>query len=284
MIRAWHITSKQAEQIEFPEKSSLDSITRQLPEGFYSTFRTYAQGSRVIGLNAHLRRLYQPVKSPDVDQAILREQLTLLLKNYQHEARVRMMMTKQGQLYVAIEPLKQLPREIYEMGVRVETIEMSRESPRLKSTAFISASQDERKHIAREGMFEALMVKNGKILEGMTSNFFYIKEVPRPERSEERSFSALRVLCTARRDVLLGVTRRTVIRVARGMGLDLKYQPLRRDQLEIAREAFLTSSSRGIVPVIQIDRVTVGEGRVGGITRQLSAAYEAYVLEKAEEI
>jgi branched-subunit amino acid aminotransferase/4-amino-4-deoxychorismate lyase len=59
---------------------------------------------------------------------------------------------------------------------------------------------------------------------------------------------------------------------------------LRRDQLEIAREAFLTSSSRGIVPVIQIDRVTVGEGRVGGITRQLSAAYEAYVLEKAEEI
>jgi branched-chain amino acid aminotransferase len=234
-------------------------------------------------LKAHLRRLYQPVKSPDVDEAILRGHLANLLKNYPkgHEARVRVMMSKQGRLYAAIEPLKQLPREVYENGVRVETVEMSRESPRLKSTAFISASQDERKHIAREGIFEALMVRNGKILEGMTSNFFYLHSASAPQ---ENAGTSQRVLCTAQRDILLGVTRRTVIRVARGTGLNVKYQPLKRDQLEMAREAFLTSSSRGIVPIVQIDQVTVGQGRPGRITRQLSAAYEAYVLEEAEEI
>jgi branched-subunit amino acid aminotransferase/4-amino-4-deoxychorismate lyase len=49
-------------------------------------------------------------------------------------------------------------------------------------------------------------------------------------------------------------------------------------------EAFLTSSSRGIVPIVQIDGVTVGQGRPGPITKQLSAAYEAYVVKKAENI
>jgi branched-chain amino acid aminotransferase len=312
MIQAWRITTKQMEHITFSDHSSLDAITRQLPDGFYSTFRTYGQGTRVIGLKAHLQRLYQPVKWPKVSELTLREQLALLLKKYPHEARARVLMTKEGQLYVAIEPLKPLPREVYENGVRVKTIEMSRESPRLKSTAFISASQDERKHIARAGIFEALMVKNGRILEGMTSNFFYII---RPERTlseakgqskggpqesvrfdydlDKRSVSAQReVLCTAQRDVLLGVTRRTVIRVARGCGLEVRYQPLKRDQIEVAREAFLTSSSRGIVPVVQIDEVTVGEGRrraepveaVGTWTKTLSLAYQAYVEERSEAI
>ena len=44
----------------------------------------------------------------------------------------------------------------------------------LKSTAFIGVSDAERKHIAQEGIFEALLVKDGEILEGMTSNFFYV--------------------------------------------------------------------------------------------------------------
>jgi branched-subunit amino acid aminotransferase/4-amino-4-deoxychorismate lyase len=80
------------------------------------------------------------------------------------------------------------------------------------------------------------------------------------------------------------VTRRTVIRAARGEGVDVRYKPLKLDQLPHVSEAFITSSSRGIVPVVQIDQMQVGEGSVGALTKQLSAAYEAYVLEKAEKI
>jgi branched-chain amino acid aminotransferase len=184
------------------------------------------------------------------------------------------MMTKQGQVFVAIEPLKQLPREVYEKGVRVETTEIQRESPRLKSTAFISASDSQRKHLAQVGIFEALLVKDGKILEGMTSNFFYVV----------RRDGIPPHVCTAREDILLGVTRKTVIDIARGRGLEVKLQPLKREQLAAVSEAFITSSSRGLVPVIQIDDVTIGQGRPGPITKQLSAAYETYVIEKAEKI
>lgn len=268
-IQTWQVTSNRPVQIELPHCASLDAVTRHLPDGYYSTFRTYGNGTRVIGLKSHLQRLFQPVQSPDANEGKLREQLGIFLQAYPNEARVRVIMTKQGQLYVSIEPLKKPAPQVYEHGVRVETTELERNSPRLKSTAFITASEDRRRHIAQAGIFEALLVKNGKILEGMTSNFFYIKND---------------ILHTAQRDILLGVTRRAVIRAARGIGLGVEYRPLKRDQLEIAREAFITSSSRGIVPVIQIDRVRVGEGRVGAITRQLSAAYEAYVLEKAETI
>jgi len=299
MIQTWHITPTQNIEPDLAAPS-LDAITRQLPDGYYSTFRTFDGCTRVLGLTAHLRRLYEPVSAPEVSVSHLRRQLLTLLEPYRPaEARVRVMMTKQGQVYISLEPLKRLPPDVYEKGVRVETTEMYRESPRLKSTAFIGASETERKHIAQEGIFEALMVKNGKILEGMTSNFFYLKYL-RAERNEERSSRRMQskrapgkttgtsqregILCTAQRDILLGITRKTVIDVALGRGLDVQYQPLQRDQLPAVAEAFITSSSRGIVPVIQIDEATIGQGRPGLITQQLMAAYEAYVLEKAEKI
>jgi len=125
-----------------------------------------------------------------------------------------------------------------------------------------------------------LLVKDEKILEGMTSNFFYIL---RTERSGAHSKRGV-FLCTAAEEILLGVTRQTVIDAARGRGLEVKSQPLKRDQVAAVDEAFITSSSRGIVPVIQIDDVSVGQGSPGPITKELIAAYDAYVMEQAERI
>jgi branched-chain amino acid aminotransferase len=273
MIQTWRITPQENVKLE-STVSSLDEITRGLPDGYYSTFRTFDGCTRVLGLAAHLRRLYEPVSSPEASASFLRRELRALLEQYRpDEARVRAIMTKQGQVYVAIEPLKLLPRDIYEKGARVETIELHREHPRLKSTTFIGRSDAERKHIAQEGIFEALLVKNGKILEGMTSNFFYVRQI-----------GNLSYIGTARDDILLGVTRKMVIEVARGRGLDVKYQSLKRDQISAVDEAFITSSSRGIVPVVKIDDVTIGQGKPGPITKQLIGAYETYVIEKAERI
>ena len=269
MIQAWHVTSTQNIKLQL-DASSLDEVTRQLPDGYYSTFRTFDGCTRVLRLTAHLQRLYEPVAAPEVSASFLRRQLLTLLEPYRpDEARTRAIMTKQGQAYTAIEPLKPLPREIYERGVRVETTELQREHPRLKSTSFIGRSDSERKHIAHEGIFEALLIKKGKILEGMTSNFFYVKD---------------NILYTAQDDILLGVTRKTAIDVGRGRGVDVRYKPLKRDQLADIDEAFITSSSRGIVPVIKIDDVTIGQGRPGPITIDLMSAYQAYVIEKAEKI
>jgi branched-chain amino acid aminotransferase len=202
--------------------------------------------------------------------------------------------TKQRQVYVAIEPLKLLPPDVYEKGVRVETTSIQRINPREKSTAFISASNEERNHIAQARIFEALLVKDGKILEGMTSNFFYVLRAPENHRDySERSERSVRAqskrtqretLYTAQKNILLGVTRTMVIRTARGRGVEVRYRALKLSQLRAVKEAFITSSSRGIVPVIQIDAVRVGQGRIGRVTKELMAAYAEYVNRRAEKI
>jgi branched-subunit amino acid aminotransferase/4-amino-4-deoxychorismate lyase len=272
VIQTWHVKRTQSIQLDL-EGLSLDAVTRQLPEGYYSTFRTYHGGRRVLGLTGHMRRLFDPVSDSEIDAGTLRRRLRALLEShYPGEARVRAVMTSAGNAYLAIEPLQPLPKEVYEKGVRVETSALRREHPRLKSTAFIGSSDAERQYIARQGIFEALLIRDGRILEGMTSNFFYVQSARE------------KVLGTAREDILPGVTRETVIEIARGRGLEVKYEPLKPNQIEMASEAFITSSSRGIVPVIQIDHVTVGEGRPGPVTNELMAAYEEYVLIHSEEI
>jgi branched-chain amino acid aminotransferase len=273
-VKVWEISPERgAVVLSLPDMSSLDAITRQLPQGIYTTFRTYAGGKRVLGLRAHLRRLYQTAADQQTNLAIpareLRQKLASILQDGPYEARVRLVRTEQGQFFLALEPLKALPPEVTSRGVKVVTTGIERRSPRLKSTAFISASQSARSKITGSDLFEALLVRDGFILEGMTSNFFYVKEGK---------------LGTARRDILLGVTRQTVIRVARGRGVEIFYKPLHLDQVPSVDEAFLTSSSRGIVPIIRIDDVPVGEGRPGPITKGLLKAYNEYVLRVAERI
>jgi branched-chain amino acid aminotransferase len=272
--KVWELSSERgALELSLPDMSSLDALTRQLPQGYYSTFRTYDSGKRVLGLRAHLQRLYQPTAlqqtNPAVPVAMLRRILAETLKAHHGDARVRLMMSLDGRVFMALEPLKIIPSEVYARGVKVITSEVERQSPRLKSTAFISASEGLRAQIAGSGTFEALLVRNGFILEGMTSNFFYIKDG---------------VLGTARRDILLGVTRRTVLRVARGSGLSIVYRSMKQEQVPALTEAFLTSSSRGIVPIVQINNMTVGKGIPGPITKELMDGYTSYVMRHTEKI
>ena len=217
--------------------------------------------------------LYKPAELQQIEPALpadlFRHHLAEILGEYPDEARVRVILTNAGKIYVALSHLKPFPAEIYSRGVKVVTTDMQRQNPRLKSTAFITTSESTRTQIAGSDIFEALLVRSEFILEGITSNFFYVKDGK---------------LGTARDDVLLGVTRGTVLRVARGSGLDIIYRPLMREQVLAISEAFLTSSSRGIVPIVQIDDVTVGKGRPGSVTKVLTDAYAEYVMLHAEVI
>jgi branched-subunit amino acid aminotransferase/4-amino-4-deoxychorismate lyase len=131
------------------------------------------------------------------------------------------------------------------------------------------------------------------ILEGMTSNFFYVLRTPEKLRDHTEDVSPAlaaesapggAILGTARDEILLGVTREMVIELARGRGVELSYQPLPLDEVTAIDEAFLTSSSRGIVPVVRIDDVTIGQGSPGPITQQLRGDYETHVIERSEII
>ncbi|MFO7585747.1 MAG: aminotransferase class IV [Anaerolineales bacterium] len=253
--------------------ASLDQASRQLPQGLYTTFRTYADGTKALGLQAHLERLYRPAAvqnvRPDVSEGELRRFLAETCSAMGAESRLRLTLgvsDQAGTVFVTIQPFTPLSPETYRRGVKVVSVETTRRSPRLKSTAFIQSSADLRQRVKND-IFEVLLCRNGKVLEGMTSNFYVIQAGK---------------LVTSRNGILLGVTRRAVIRLARGQGLDVEYRAPALD--EPFDESFLTSSSRGVVPIIAIDGRPVGEGRVGVWTKALLAAYEAYVIMKAERI
>lgn len=276
-IRVWELTSGRANELRLPDLSSLDAVTRQLPDGFYSTFRTYGEGRRVVGLRAHLARLYEPASQfglqPACNERGLRQAMDALLVDYRpQEARIRVALdAASGRVFLAIQPLALLPAEVYEHGVRVVILyDKSRKTPTLKTTSFISESQAERAALAERSAFEGLLTRGDHILEGMTSNFFYVRNG---------------VLGTAGRGVLRGVTRAEILRLARQqLRLPISYRALRVDEIPTIREAFISSSSRGIVPVAQVDEARIGSGKVGQVTGSLMRAYEQEVWRRAETI
>lgn len=269
----YQLSRSTVQQLNF-DLADFDSITMQLPSGLYTTFRTYADRGRVIGLRAHLDRLYLPAKALEMNMVLnqgqLRKILADLLKSLApHEARLRLILDtseEPGKIYLLLQELQALPHEVYRDGVRVDISGASRENPALKQTAFISESSSQRKRLGGE-IFEILLAHNGRILEGMTSNFFYIRDGE---------------LGTAGRGVLSGVTRGAVLTIARQAGIRVRYKALPLREIPEIDEAFITSSSRGVVPVVQIADQLVRNGKVGKTTKRLMKLYEQQISDIAE--
>ncbi len=277
-IKAFRLHQNQLIPLNTPA-SSLDLFTASLADGFYTTFSSLAAGTKVLGLKSHLQRLYQPAEKmnlkPSADEKTLREKIAKLThENLPNESRIRLILTKNtGDIYIAIQPFEPLPPSIYQHGAHVTTSQITRHDPRIKGTNFITQSQAQRK-LLNQDVFEILLTKHGKIYEGMTSNFYAIKY------GEKRSSRPL--LITAQRGILLGVTRKAVLKLAREAGLSIQYRaPLIRESYD---EAFLTSSSRGVVPIVSIDDKPVGQGKVGEWTKKLIRAYQEYIRKKSEYI
>ena len=106
---------------------------------------------------------------------------------------------------------------------------------------------------------------SGYVTEGTTSNAWIVTPDGR--------------LLTRHADdaILNGITRRTILRLAGTQGLAFEEARFSVDQVKAAREAFLTSSSSLVLPVVRIDDVEIGDGRPGPFTRRLQESYERYI-------
>lgn len=285
-IHGYQLTSQGSRPLNV-SASSLDELTSHLSDGFYTTFSTLSGGTRVLGLRAHLDRLYLPAHDlrlqPAVSEEILRQHIAEIVKeNLPHESRVRLILTKDtGEIFIGTQTFRSLPEAIYRDGVHVISADLARHDPRIKGTDFIFQSAAQRKMISGD-VFEILLTHSGKIFEGMTSNFYAVKYPAMTGQQAKRSQSRDIKLVTAQKGILLGVTRGIVLKLARGQGLSIDYRsPLLDEKFD---EAFLTSSSRGVVPIVQIDGRPVGQGKPGAWTKTLSSAYQAYVEKRSESI
>lgn len=111
------------------------------------------------------------------------------------------------------------------------------------------------------GYDEAIMLDyQGMVSEGSGENIFLVKD---------------EVLYTppVSSSLLGGITRDSIMEIARDMGLEVREETLPREMLYIADEVFLTGTAAELTPIRSIDKITVGEGKRGEITKKLQETF-----------
>ncbi len=271
-VCAFHLTSDGLSPVEVAGKN-LDEVSQHLPEGTYTTLRTFDR-DRFLRLHAHLDRLEESArvlgKTLKLDRGRLGQALAdVLARAGFPESRLRITVPLNAEespdVYITIEPFKGIDPRVYETGVRTVTMLIARASPRAKVTGFIVPSRTLKAGLPH-GIYEVLMMTgDGQILEGFTSNFFAFVEGR---------------LITAEEGVLEGITRSIVLELAEAL-FPVERRAPRLAEVPEFDEAFITSSSRGVLPVVAINEQAIGDGRPGPLTRRLGRRYDEYVRQEA---
>src|SRR6516164_5286442 len=162
-----------------------------------------------------------------------------------------------------------LGAEAREKGVRANVSSFTRHHPNVMMTkAKISGNYPNsvlaKTESVRLGFDEAIMLDSqGMVAECTGENIFLVKDGV--------------LLTPPDATVLEGLTRDSIIQLARGMGHEVIKQPVSRDALYGADEVFVCGTAAEVVALREIDFRTIGSGRMGPVTRKLQAAYLAAV-------
>ncbi|WP_210878149.1 D-amino-acid transaminase [Roseovarius autotrophicus] len=112
----------------------------------------------------------------------------------------------------------------------------------------------------KAGADDAWMIEDGHVTEGTSNNAYIVKG----DRIITRQLS---------NDILHGITRAAVLRFAREAQMQVEERPFTIDEAKVADEAFLTSASAFVMPVVEIDGVTLGQGSPGPVATRLREIY-----------
>lgn len=119
---------------------------------------------------------------------------------------------------------------------------------------------------AEAGAYEAWQVSaEGLITEGTSSNAWVVTEAGEV------------VTRAPNTEILNGITRLTILEIIGRQGLTLVERPFSVEEAKRSREAFTTSATSFVTPVVQIDDTTIGEGKPGKLTRALLDGYWEYI-------
>lgn len=162
-----------------------------------------------------------------------------------------------------------------EKGIRVKTSSYARHHvnvtmPRAKLSGTYPNSILANLEVTRQGYDEALLLDTqGFIAEGAGENLFVIKDgiIYEPEIAS----------------ALTGITRDSVIQIARELGFEVQSRRMTRDDVYVADEAFFSGTAAEITPIRELDDRMIGNGKRGPITAQIQARFFDIVGGRAPE-
>ncbi len=158
-----------------------------------------------------------------------------------------------------------LGKEALENGIRVKTSSFTRHHvnvhmSKAKANANYLNSILAHQEAAQDGYDEALLLDvDGFVAEGSGENIFLVKKgkIYTPDLTS----------------ALDGITRDTLIHLAKESGIEVIEKHITRDEVYTADEAFFTGTAAEVTPIAELDRRTVGGGRRGPITEKLQSLY-----------
>ncbi|MFP4176930.1 MAG: branched-chain-amino-acid transaminase [Planctomycetota bacterium] len=250
-------------------------------DGVFEGIRAY--GGQVFRCEEHVQRLYDSAKAIALDIPMPPEQMREAIEktldiNELSDAYIRVVVTRgvgtlgldptkcdNPQVIIITDEISLYPPEFYEKGLEVITVATVRNahnalSPKIKSLNYLNNILAKIEGI-QSGVIEAIMLNNeGYVAECTGDNLFIVTDgtlvTPPPEAG-----------------ILEGITRQTVMDLAREAGIGAEERQLTRFDLYVADEAFLTGTAAEIVPVVRIDSRDVGDGTPGPTTLQLLESY-----------
>jgi branched-chain amino acid aminotransferase len=252
-------------------------------DSIFETIRTYA--GEPFALDEHLCRLEGSAARVAIDlpvtRAVFAQEIRLAIRAARNdESTARAMVTRgSGPVgldpalataplrVVLIEPLVMPPAILYRDGVAaiLTKVERASDAAHGAKVGNYLASLLALKQARAANAHEALILdQRDNITEGTTSNVFVVKGgvvITPPEGA----------------GILLGITRRHVIEVARARRVEVREAAISRDELFAADEIFLTSSIREILPVVRVDGNVIGSGAPGAMTRAIHTSFRAQV-------
>lgn len=264
-------------------------------EGVYEVLRTYNR--QPFLLDRHLRRLRRSagmielaVPWSDADfEARMRETITVFVEREDRSAAdgefyVRVLLTRgvgelsydpsaclAPTLVTIVKPLVEVPAEILERGVRVAMVTIMRNhpssvNPAIKSNNLLNNALAMQEAL-RRGAYEAVMLNyRGELSEAAQSNIFIVRDG---------------VVSTPPLDagLLAGITREYLLEIGHEAGMAIGERVLHAQDLFDADEAFLTGTTREVVPIVAVDGRTIGRGRPGPMTMKLLEEYRRRAAE-----
>jgi len=254
----------------------------QFADGVYEVCAVHR--GRLVDELGHLERLDRSLGELRIEWPMSERALRIVMREVVHRNRI-----KNGMLYMQItrgvaardhafpemaksalvmtaRATKPFDPEAVRKGVDVITLPEIRWTRRdIKSISLLPNVLG--KQQAREqGAYEAWMVEaDGAITEGTSSNAWIVTE------------SGDLVTRQPGQSILNGITRLAILRLAKDEGVDFIERPFSVDEAKAAREAFVTSTSSFVKPVVRIDGATVGDGMPGTLTTRLLDYYAAYL-------
>lgn len=243
--------------------------------GVFDFLITY--NKRPFCLDAHVSRLENSAKEINLKLGHTHEQIAdivvqTLEKNPHHEeSNIRIVytggispdgVTPQGNgiLMVMVTSKYQLPDWWYQDGAKVISVDMERFIPESKSTNYLSAVFAQNMAKAKGGIEAIYRDRENRLLEGTTTNFFCFKG---------------NTLITPPDVILPGITRGVVLELLKDQ-YEIQLRHIKADELSEMDEVFITASNKEIVPIIQVDNLTIGNGKPGEKTRALLKTWADY--------